>query len=151
MGATGAAASNAVFAAARIARQRPDGIDCGREPPLKPSVPLLVVLAVAALAAGARVALASVPTVEECLEGSDFIANAARARDNGIERARFLDRLDADFVTIRSFPPALRWFARDREDEAFLRDATDAVFRAPRSPDEHRAGFLRACFARLNA
>ena len=103
------------------------------------------------LVALACVAQASVPTVAECLEGSDFIANAARSRDNGIARDRFLDRLDSDLETIRAFPPALRWFARDGDDEAFLRGATESVFRAPQSPDEHRADFLRACFARLRA
>jgi hypothetical protein len=111
-------------------------------------VPILV--ATLALIACAGAARASVPSVAECLEGSDFIANAARARDNGIARDRFLERLDSDLETIRAFPPALRWFARDGDDEAFLRDATESVFREPLSPDEHRAGFLRACFARLS-
>jgi len=111
-------------------------------------VPLVV--ATLALVACAGVAAASVPSVAECLEGSDFIANAARARDNGIARDRFLERLDSDLETIRAFPPALRWFARDGDDEAFLREATESVFREPQAPDEHRAGFLRACFARLS-
>jgi hypothetical protein len=118
---------------------------------MKPSILSLRVLAIAcAIACPGAAALASVPTVEECLEGSDFIANAARARDNGMARDRFLERLDADLDTIRAFPPALRWFARDGDDEAFLRDATVSVFRQPLSPDEHRAEFLRACFTRLN-
>lgn len=107
------------------------------------------IVAALALVACAGAAGASVPSVAECLEGSDFIANAARARDNGIPRDRFLERLDGDLETIRAFPPALRWFARDGDDEAFLRAATESVFRAPLAPDEHRAGFLRACFARL--
>ena len=111
-------------------------------------VPVLV--ATLALVACAGVAGASVPSVAECLEGSDFIANAARARDNGVARDRFLERLDSDLETIRAFPPALRWFARDGDDEAFLRAATESVFREPLAPDEHRAGFLRACFARLS-
>ena len=57
-------------------------------------VPVLV--AALALLACAGAAQASVPSVAECLEGSDFIANAARARDNGIARDRFLERLDSD-------------------------------------------------------
>ena len=44
-----------------------------------------------ALAAGAE---AAVPTLTDCLEGSDFVANAARSRDNGMSRASFLERLD---------------------------------------------------------
>ncbi len=106
-------------------------------------------LLVLALAAGG--AAASVPSVDECLEASDFIANAARARDNGIARDRFLERLDADFSTIQAFPQPLRWFAHDREDEHFLRRAAVAVFDAPAPPDEHRAAFLRACFERMSA
>ena len=118
---------------------------------MKPSTPLFPLLAFAGTIACASVALASVPSVDECLEGSDFIANAARARDKGLPRERFLERLEADFATIRAFPPALRWFARDGDDEAFLRGATLAVFSEPRSPDDHRAAFLRACFRRLTS
>jgi len=117
---------------------------------MTPSRPIRRCAAALVALACASAAHASVPSVSECLEGSDFIANAARARDNGIERDRFLERLDSDFETIRAFPPGLRWFARDGDDEAFLRDATESVFREPLSPDEHRAGFLRACFARLS-
>jgi hypothetical protein len=106
------------------------------------------VIALGAFAATA--AGASVPSVQECLEGSDFIANAARARDNGMARERFLDRLDTDLHAIRAFPPALRWFARDADDETFLRGATERVFDRPQSPDDHRAAFLRACFDRLS-
>ena len=106
-------------------------------------------LALTALAAAS--AGAGVPSVDECLEGSDFIANAARARDNGMVRERFLDRLDADFYAIRAFPPALRWFAHDRDDETFLRDAIQRVFDRPERPENHRAAFLRACFERLSA
>ena len=111
---------------------------------------VLSCVAAAALmaAAGAR---AGVPSVEECLEGSDFIANAARARDNGVARERFLDRMDADFAAIRSFPAGLRWFAHDADDETFLRDSARTVFDLPAAPEDHRATFLRACFERMSA
>jgi hypothetical protein len=105
-------------------------------------------LALATALAGG-VAAASAPSLEECFEGSDFIANAARARDNGLPRASFLDRLDADFEAIRAFPPDLRWFVHDRDDESFLRDAAASVFDRPAAPEDHRSEFLRACFARL--
>lgn len=108
-----------------------------------------VVAAACMLAAG--IACAGAPSVQECLEGSDFIANAARARDNGIARARFLGRLDDDLATIQAFPPALRWFAHDDDDASFLRDAAADVFDRPGTPDDHRAAFLRACFERLRA
>ena len=94
-------------------------------------------------------ALASVPTLADCLEGSDFIANAARARDNGMTRAAFLGRLSEDFVAIRAFPAELRWFVKDDDDERFLESAAVTVFDAPLEPSVHRAAFLRACFDRL--
>lgn len=87
-------------------------------------------------------------TVAECFEGSDFIANAALARDNGMSRSAFLDRLEEDFLLIRAYPPALRWFARDAEDERLLFATAAEVFDAPRHPDVHRARFLELCFER---
>jgi len=92
-------------------------------------------------------AAASPHSVAECFEGSDFVANAARARDTGMSRSAFLERRDEDLVMIRAYPPALRWFAKDREDEQMLRGAAAEVFDAPRSPDAHRARFLEICFA----
>ena len=108
-----------------------------------------VVLAGALLAAAP--AVASVPTMAECLEGSDFIAHAAIARDNGQSRDAFIARLDDDLTLIHAFPPELRWFAKDADDERFLRDEAQAVFDTPTSPDNHRTAFLRACFERLRA
>lgn len=87
-------------------------------------------------------------TVAECFEGSDFIANAARARDNGMSRSGFLNRLEEDLVMIRAYPSALRWFAQNAEDERLLYDAAAEVFDAPRRPDAHRARFLELCFER---
>ena len=106
-----------------------------------------VALAGALLAAAP--AVASVPTMAECLEGSDFIAHAAIARDNGQSRDAFIARLDGDLTLIHAFPPELRWFAKDADDERFLREEAHAVFDAPTSPDNHRTAFLRACFERL--
>ena len=96
-------------------------------------------------------ATASAPTLADCFEGSDFIANAASARDNGMSRDAFLDRLDQDLFAIRAFPSELRWFAKDEDDERFLRGAAEDVFDLPASPQTHRALFLRACFDRLTA
>ena len=97
----------------------------------------------------AAAASASAPTLADCLEGSDFIANAARARDNGITRAAFLGRLSEDFVAIRAFPAELRWFVKDDDDERFLESAAETVFDTPAEPAAHRTAFLRACFDRL--
>jgi len=102
-----------------------------------------------ALALAASAAAGSVPTLAECLEGADFIANAAIARENGISRAAFLERLEDDLQLIHAFPAELRWFAKDDEDERFLHAEAATVFDAPATPEDHRRTFLRACFARL--
>src|ERR1700756_2447574 len=96
----------------------------------------------------ARGALASVPTFDECLEASDFIAHAAVSRDHGLARDVFLDRLSGDLEAIRAFPPSLRWFAHDRDDERFLVAAAQRVFDTPYAPEAHRSQFLSACFDR---
>lgn len=103
------------------------------------------------MAAGSLSASASTLSVADCFEGSDFIANAALARDNGMPRNAFLDRLEEDFQLIQAFPPALRWFAKDEEDEHFLSQFAREVFDAPDAPEGHRARFLAACFARSTA
>jgi hypothetical protein len=107
------------------------------------------IVLVAAGLASAVSAGASVPTVGECLEGADFIANAAIARDNGISRQAFVGRLEDDLTLIHAFPVELRWFAKDEDDERFLHASVEVVFDAPASPEDHRARFLRACFERL--
>jgi len=102
------------------------------------------------LAFAASAAVASSPTLAECLEGSDFIANAALSRDHGMTRTAFLERLDQDMFAIRAYPAELRWFVKDEDDERFLHSAAQSVFDAPAQPEAHRAAFLRACFERLS-
>jgi len=104
---------------------------------------------VVALSAPASVG-ASAPTLSDCLEASDFIANAALSRDNGMTRDAFIARLTGDFAAIRAFPADLRWFVRDEDDEHFLEGAAEHVFDVPSTPDDHRRQFLRACFERLS-
>ena len=103
-------------------------------------------LAVTAVASAAH---AGVPTLHDCLEASEFIANAAHARDNGMLRDTFLARMEEDFVVIRAFPPALRWFAKDGDDERFLLDAAARVYDRPQPPAQHHADFLAVCLERL--
>ena len=91
---------------------------------------------------------AHVLSLEECLEGGDFIAHAAEARDNGSTKAEFLDRLVADILLIQAFPPQLRWFVSDPEDAEFLHAETARIFDAPLHPEAHRAQFLSRCFER---
>lgn len=108
-------------------------------------------IAACAAASIAPVVHAGVPTLPDCVEGSDFIANAAHARDNGMGRDAFLARMEDDFVAIRSFPPALRWFVKDRDDERFLLEAVARIYEWPRTPAQHRADFLGVCLERLGA
>lgn len=108
-------------------------------------------IAAAALVTASVGAAASTHTVAECFEGSDFIANAALARDNGMSRADFLERMEGDFLMIAAYPPELRWFAKDRDDERFLLSAAREVFDVPAAPEHHRARFLAACFDRSTA
>jgi hypothetical protein len=110
----------------------------------------LRIMVIAVALATASAASAGTHTVAECFEGSDFIRNAARARDNGMTRGAFLERLQGDFALIRAYPPELRWFAKDADDERLLFDAAAEVFDAPRSPDVHRAHFLALCFERTS-
>ncbi len=107
------------------------------------------VAAVAGLSALAPAAAPAAPSsLVECIEGSDFIGNAAASRDNGLSREAFLDRMEGDFVAIRAFPAALRWFVKDVDDENFLRSAAEDVYDRPKAPDRHRAAFFAACISR---
>lgn len=109
-----------------------------------------VAAAVTALAASLGAGASSL-SVAECFEGSDFIANAALARENGMSRSAFMGRLEEDLELIQAYPPQLRWFAKDTEDEQFLTDWARQVFDAPETPERHRARFLAACFTRGTA
>lgn len=102
-----------------------------------------LVLAVAAPAAGHE------PRLQECLEGGDFIAHTAQARDNGVTRTVFLERLVADVHLIRAFPPELRWFVVDPDDAEFLHVEATQVFELPQPPEAHRVQFLARCFDRM--
>ena len=110
---------------------------------------LLAGLLIATIAGTVCPALASVPSSTECTEGAEFIGNAAQARENGMSRDAFLDRMTADFEMIRAFPNELRWFAHDEADEAFLLGAARDVFDRPEPPELHRMAFFRACMGRL--
>jgi hypothetical protein len=46
------------------------------------------------------------PSLQDCFEGGDFIANAAHARENGMPKSVFIDRLVADVYAIQAFPRA---------------------------------------------
>jgi len=88
------------------------------------------------------------PSLQECFEGGDFIANAAHARDNGVPKTAFIDRLVADVYAIQAFPPELRWFVVDPQDAEFLVTEASQVFDRPLPPEAHRADFLSRCFDR---
>ena len=101
----------------------------------------------ALLAAG--VAAAGRPSLGECFEASDFIANAARSRDAGMSEAAFLGRMQDDFEVIQSVPSDLRWFVHDADDEAFLLAAAREVFAHPETPENHQRLFLQSCVERM--
>jgi hypothetical protein len=84
-------------------------------------------------------------TRAECDEGGEFIRNAALARDAGVTREFFVGRLVEDLSLIRAFPPQLRWFVQDAEDEKLLTEAVFDVFDAPVKAEQHEAAFIRAC------
>ena len=84
----------------------------------------------------------------ECSEGGDFIRNAALSRDGGTTREFFVGRLEEDLSIIKAFPPALRWFVHNPDDEVFLRSEVAAVFDAPEPSEQHRTGFLERCAQR---
>jgi hypothetical protein len=87
-------------------------------------------------------------SLQECFEGGDFIAHAAQARDNGVTKAAFYDKLLADIGLIQAFPRELRWFVVDSEDADFLQAEAALVFDRPQTAESHRAGFLSRCFDR---
>jgi len=109
---------------------------------------LAIGVAVCALLA-AGPAAAGRPSLAECFEASDFIANAARSRDAGISEAAFLGRMEDDFEIIQSVPNDLRWFVHDPDDEAFLLVAAREVFAHPETPENHRRIFLQSCVDRM--
>ena len=90
-------------------------------------------------------------TLNECLEGGDFIMHAAMSRENGMTREAFLERMESDIRLIQAFPPQLRWFVQDEDDEEFLTHAARLVFDTPREPESHQSEFLEACTARVSA
>ena len=81
----------------------------------------------------------------ECSEGGEFIRNAALARDAGITREFFVNKLSEDLMLIQSFPPDLRWFVQDAGDEQLLSDAVFRVFDEPMPAEKHEADFIGTC------
>jgi hypothetical protein len=90
-------------------------------------------------------------TLDECTEGGEFIRNAALARDNGVTREFFVNKLAEDLVMIQSYPPPLRWFVQDPSDEKFLSDAVFKVFDEPVKAEQHEATFVGACLMTVGA
>ena len=84
-------------------------------------------------------------TPNECAEGSDFIKNAALSRDYGMTREDFLGRMESDLALIQAFPPELRWFVQDQDDETLLMGFAQSVFDSPQAPESHQSAFLAAC------
>jgi hypothetical protein len=96
-------------------------------------------------------AMAHSLTLAECTEGGEFIRNAALARDNGITREFFVNKLAEDLVMIQSFPPQLRWFVQDASDEKLLSDAVFRVFDEPMEAELHQTSFVSACLQTVDS
>ena len=96
-------------------------------------------------------AIAHPLTLVECNEGGEFIRNAALARDNGMTREFFVDKLNEDLILIQSFPPQLRWFVQDSGDEKLLSDAVFKVFDEPMTAEQHESSFIGACILTAQA
>ncbi len=88
-------------------------------------------------------------SVTECNEGRDFIRNAALSRDQGLSRDEFIGKMHGDLELIKAFPPDLRWFVQDGDDEVLLVTAAEGVFDTPREPEAHGEDFLRTCYATI--
>ena len=88
-------------------------------------------------------------TFRECVEGGEFIMHAAMARDNGITRDSFLERMESDLLLIRQYPSHLRWFVQDQDDEDLLVEAARRVFDSPRDPPTHQSEFMAKCMERV--
>ncbi len=104
------------------------------------ALPLLA--ACSAVVAGAS---AHELSARECMEGADYIRNAALSRDGGMTEAAFMEVFERDMVMISRVPPSLRWFVQDEDDEALLRAALDGVFKHPQAAQQHAQDFARAC------
>lgn len=105
--------------------------------------------AVAAMFLSSAVGWSHELSVEECLEGGDFIKHAAMSRDYGTPRDQFISKVQGDLLLIQSFPPELRWFVQDMDDEVLLVSAAERVFDQPVDPEVHRDAFLQSCFGRV--
>ena len=90
-------------------------------------------------------------TLAECNEGGEFVRNAALARDNGVTREFFVNKLAEDLIVIQSFPPQLRWFVQDSGDEKLLSEAVFKVFDEPLKAEQHEASFIGACLQTAQA
>ena len=107
-------------------------------------VPVLLALSILSLPP----AIAHELSKQECMEGTDYIRNAALSREQGMTESAFMDVFDNDLVMLRSIPPTLRWFVQDEDDAEFLRSALNEVFRLPATPDQHARNFAEACLLR---
>jgi hypothetical protein len=81
----------------------------------------------------------------ECIEGGEFVRNAALSRDAGMPRETFINKMAEDLALIQAFPPALRWFVQDTADEELLTSAIVKVFDEPMRAEEHQLHFVNEC------
>ncbi len=113
----------------------------------------LVVVGIASAIAAVTLSIstsAAATNVEECTQAAEFIGNAARARDAGMQRDEFLAQMKSDLEMIHQFPPELRWFVETESDEQFLLKAAQDVFDHPTAPERHARKFAEVCVTRVD-
>lgn len=94
------------------------------------------------------IAQAHKPSLDECLEASQFISNATKSRDNGFPWERFEGQMIYDMIAIQQFEPTQRWFVMDVDDEKYLLGWAERAFNDKESPDQNATDFLNSCLER---
>jgi hypothetical protein len=95
--------------------------------------------------------MAHQPTIDECLEGAEFIGNAALLRDSGLPQgteSEFMSKALEDLEAIKQYPAELRWFVQDQQDADFLISEILLVFQNPQQPRAHYHDFFNRCTQR---
>ena len=90
-------------------------------------------------------------SIQECVEGGEFIKNAALARDRGVSESYFISKIRDDIEVIQGFPRELRWFVQDEDDAVFLIEAAASVFQQPKLPRMHQAEFIVSFLAKTKS
>lgn len=92
----------------------------------------------------------------ECTEAAEMIGHFADARDahsldesKGVGKEEALSQYDAGWEVVKTFPPELRWFLEDDDDNNLLRAGVEKVFDHPElTPEMLNTEFKAGCIQR---